>query len=67
MNGMLNKKGTVTSYAEVDLQIREWITKTQLHVTRLGKQKVILGFPWLQDENPNVNWKTGEIQWKKVE
>ena len=32
----------------------------------IREQKVILGFPWLQDENPDVDWKTGEIQWKKV-
>ena len=26
-----------------------------------------MGFPWLQDENPTVDWKSGEIQWKKQE
>ena len=26
-----------------------------------------LGFPWLRDKNPDVDWKTGEIRWKKVE
>jgi len=55
------------SYVEMNLQIREQITKTQLYVTGLGRQKVILGFPWLRDENPDVDWKMGEIRWKKVE
>jgi len=63
---MLNKKGTITSYVEADLQISEQITKTRLYVTR-GKQKVILGFPWLRDENPDVDWKMDEIRWKRVE
>ena len=65
MDGTLNKKGTITSYIEADLKIGEQIKQTCLYVTRLGKQKVILGFPWLQDENPTVDLKSGEIQWKE--
>ncbi len=55
------------SYIKADLKIGERIKQTHLYVTGLGKQKIILGFPWLQDENPTVDWKTGEIQWKKQE
>ncbi len=67
MDGTLNKKDTIMSYVEADLKIGQRIKQTRLYVTRLGKQKVILGFPWLQDENPTVDWKSGEIQWKKQE
>ena len=28
----------------------------------LGKQRVILGLPWLRDENPRIDWKAGTIQ-----
>jgi len=62
-----NKKGMITSCVEIDLQIGDRIKSTRLYVTGLGKQKVILGFPWLQDENPDVNWKTGEMKWKREE
>jgi hypothetical protein len=67
VDGTLNKKGTVTSYVKADLTIGERIKKTCLYVTGLGRQKVILGFPWLRDENPNINWTTGEICWKNDE
>jgi hypothetical protein len=30
----------------------------------LGKQNVILGYPWLQDWNPDVNWKMGSLKWR---
>ena len=30
----------------------------------LGKQQIILGFPWLQEQNPEINWKTGIIEWQ---
>jgi hypothetical protein len=36
----------------------------QLYVTRLGKQKIILGFPWLHKRNPIIDWKKEEITWK---
>ena len=37
--------------------------KTRLLVTELGRQKIILGFPWLREQNPDINWKTGEFKW----
>jgi hypothetical protein len=33
-------------------------------VTGLGKQRIILGFPWLHKYNPIINWKKGEITFK---
>ena len=33
-------------------------------MTGLGKQKIILGFPWLN--NPIINWKKGEIKWQPL-
>jgi len=31
-------------------------------VSSLGKQNMILGYTWLKDHNPEVNWQTGEVQ-----
>ena len=36
-------------------------------VTGLGKQKVILGFTWLNKHNPDINWKTRRIDWKRCD
>jgi len=33
-----------------------------LAVTSLGKQNLILGFPWLKDHNPKVDWQKGEVR-----
>ena len=35
-------------------------------VTGLGKQKILLGFPWLKKNNPLIDWKTGTFQWLPV-
>jgi len=36
--------------------------RTLLAVSNLGKQSTILGYTWLKDHNPEVNWQTGEVQ-----
>ena len=33
-----------------------------MDVCNLGKTEVILGMPWLQVHNPEINWKTGEVK-----
>jgi len=33
-----------------------------MNVCNLGKTKVILGMPWLQVHNPEINWETGEVK-----
>ena len=34
-----------------------------LLISGLGKQKIILGLPWLTEHNPIINWKIGEMKW----
>jgi hypothetical protein len=36
-------------------------------VTGLGKQRIILGFPWLHKYNLIINWKKGEITFKSFQ
>ena len=38
----------------------------QLLVTELGYQRIILGFPWLNECNLDINWKTGEFKWRNL-
>ena len=40
-------------------------TTTKLLVTGLGKERIILGFPWLNKENPSINWQTGDFSWRE--
>ena len=64
VDGTENKKGRITSFVQLDLTINGRTTTTQLMVTGLGKQKIILGFPWLNEHNPNIDWKTGRFTWR---
>ena len=33
-----------------------------LAISGLGKQSLILGYNWLKDHNPKVDWKKGEVE-----
>jgi len=33
-----------------------------LAVSRLGKQSLILGYDWLKDHNPKVDWEKGKVK-----
>ena len=60
-----NKTGMITRYVDVKLQVGDRIRTTWLMVTGLGKQKVILGFPWFEEMNLEINWKKGTFTWRK--
>ena len=33
-----------------------------LAVSGLGKQNLILGYDWLKDHNPKIDWEKGEVE-----
>ena len=63
----LNKSGTITSYINLSIEIDGRTMDLQLLVTRLGNQRSILGFPWLNDHNLDIDWKTGEFKWRTLQ
>ena len=65
VDGTVNKKGTIENYVDLEFEIDSRKFKERFYVTGLGRQKIILGFPWLKKYNPTIDWKTGKIQWKK--
>jgi hypothetical protein len=64
MDGTENKQGTINAYINLKFTLGEQKFKGQFYVTGLGKQRIILGFPWLHNYNPIINWKKGEIIFK---
>ena len=64
MDGTPNKKGKITSFVTLTLVINGRTKRTRLLVTGLEKQQIVLGFPWLREQNPDINWQTGEFKWR---
>ena len=58
-----NNSGEATTYqVEVNVYYKSHVERMRMDVCNLEKTDVILGMPWLQVHNPEINWKTGEVK-----
>jgi len=67
VDGTLNKRGTIVHFVETNVKIGERTQEIQFLVSGLGHQKIILGFPWLEKENPVIDWKKATLDWPPEE
>src|ERR1700694_5586861 len=64
VDGTMNKEGHITQYAHLEIEIEERKRIYEFLATALGKQRLILGLPWLEEENPLIDWKERKISWR---
>jgi hypothetical protein len=57
-----NDASTITDIANVILHYQNHLECTQLAVTCLGKQSLILGYNLLQNHTPEINWQTKDVK-----
>jgi hypothetical protein len=62
VDGTANDTGAITDIADVILRYKQHSEHTQLAVTHLGKQSLILGYNWLCNHNPEINWQTKDVK-----
>ena len=62
MDGTGNSRGIITHKVEVNLYFKGHIEKARMDVCDPGKTKVILGMPWLQAHNPEIDWEKGKVK-----
>lgn len=62
VDGSPNEAGSISEVVELLLRYDGHSERALFAVTGLGKQKMILGYTWLRDHNPDVNWQTGEVK-----
>ncbi len=63
VNGMKNQDGSIREYMTANLEVKGRQKDTQFLVTALETQKVILGYPWLIEANPKINWREQKFSW----
>jgi hypothetical protein len=64
VDGTMNKEGPITRYACIELEVEGRTRIYEFLVTALGKQRLILGLPWLEEENPVIDWKERKLTWR---
>jgi len=62
VDGTGNSGGSITHEVEVNLYFKGHVERVRMDVCNLGKTEVILGMPWLQAHNPEIDWEKGEVK-----
>jgi hypothetical protein len=62
VNGTLNEAGEISGIVDVVLWYKGHTERAQFVVTGLGKQDLILGYTWLCEHNPEVDWQTNTVK-----
>ena len=62
VDGTPNEAGAITEVVDVTLRYRRHAERILLAVTGLGKKNLILGYSWLKEHNPEVDWQTREVK-----
>jgi predicted aspartyl protease len=69
---IINVDGTRNSGGIVEHCVHLYVSQGQkeerlkFYVTNLGKDRIILGYPWLEAFNPDINWGEGRLKGPKV-
>ena len=62
VDGTLNHGGSITHEATLMMSHKGHKEKATFEVCDLGKCPLIIGFTWLHKHNPDINWRTGNIE-----
>jgi len=62
VNSSPNEAGQISEVVDVLLRYKTHSERMLLAVSGLGKQSLILGYNWLKDHNPKIDWEKGEVE-----
>jgi len=62
VDGSPNEVRQISEVVDVVLWYKTHSERMLLAVSRLGKQNLILGYDWLKDHNPKIDWEKEEVK-----
>ena len=62
VDGTANEAGSIRGVVDLVLRYNGHTERAQFAVTGLGKQDLILGYTWLREHNPEVDWQTNKVK-----
>jgi hypothetical protein len=57
-----NKAGTISEIIHLYVTLGDMEQWLQFYVTDLGKDRMILGYPWLKIFNPEIDWGAAKMK-----
>jgi len=61
VDGTENRGGQITHCVHLYIQHGNKQKRAKFFITNLGKDQLILGYPWLEEFNPEINWTDGKL------
>jgi len=62
VDGFPNEAGQISEVVDIVLCYKTHSERMLLAISGLGKQNLILGYDWLKDHNPKINWEKREVE-----
>ena len=62
VDGSPNKAEQISEVVDIVFRYKTHSKRMLLAVSRLGKQSLILGYDWLKDHNPKIDWEKREVK-----
>ena len=62
VNRTNNSGKAIIHQVEVIVYYKSYVERMRMDMCNLGRTDIILGMPWLQAHNPEINWETGEVK-----
>jgi hypothetical protein len=61
IDGTENQDEKITSYCLLNILKGQKEVAQIFFITNLGEDRIILGYPWLREFDPQINWKEGKV------
>ena len=62
IDGARNESGSILEVVDIVINYKGHGKRTLLAVTSLGNKDVILGYTWLKEHNPEIDWETNKVK-----
>jgi RNase H-like domain found in reverse transcriptase/Reverse transcriptase (RNA-dependent DNA polymerase) len=62
VDGTENREGWITHFCILHTTLKDEEKVQKFYITSLGQDRMILGYPWLHDYNPKIDWAKGRIK-----
>jgi len=62
VNGSPNEAGQISKVVDVVFCYKTHSERMLLVISGLGKQSLILGYDWLKNHNPKIDWEKREVE-----
>jgi hypothetical protein len=62
VDGTHNQGGEITHFCILKVKLGDKEREQKFYITDLGRDRIILGYTWLVEFDPKINWKDGAVE-----